>query len=393
MHDWRPSWRRDAADVALAIGVGVLVITDAALAAGPPPAAALDYALLLVAALALALRRRAPRVVLLLTTVCVVLYLLRTGPSVIPVVPVLVAKYTAVSAGHRYWAIAVVSPAVAGALYANLTGGDGTITRAVVADALLPLGWFTAAFVMGEVSRQRQAYLTQVEQRAIEAERSRDEAARRRATEERLRIARELHDSLTHSISVIKVQAGVAVHLARKRGEEVPDALLAIQEASRDATRELRATLDVLRDPSDQQEPADLSGLDQLAELLRRSRSAGVPATMTVQGRPRVLPPDVDRAAYRIVQEALTNVARHAHRASAVVRIEYAPDGLVVEVDNDGVAEAPAEPPDGQPAGVGLLGMRERVVALGGRLRAGPRAEGGFSVRADIPLDTTAAVK
>jgi signal transduction histidine kinase len=390
MRGWEPSWRRDASDVALAIGVGVLVIADAALAAGPPPASALDYVLLSVAALALAARRRAPRVVLLVTTVCVVWYLLRTEPSVIPVVPVLVAKYTAVSAGHRYWAIGVVSPVVAGALYANLTGGDGTLTRDVVADAILPLGWFTAAFVMGEVSRQRQAYLNQVEQRAIEAERSRDETARRRATEERLRIARELHDSLTHSISVIKVQAGVATHLARKRGEDVPDTLLAIQEASQDATRELRATLDVLRGTPDQPGSADVSGLDQLPDLVERSRSAGVPATVTVRGERRVLPPEVDRAAYRIVQEALTNVARHADRASATVRIEYTQHGLVIQVDNDGVQVQPANPPM---AGVGLLGMRERVVAVGGQLQAAPRPEGGFSVRAEIPLHTKAPVK
>lgn len=390
MRGWEPSWRRDASDVALAIGVGVLVIADAALATGPPPASALDYVLLSVAALALAARRRAPRVVLLVTTVCVVWYLLRTEPSVIPVVPVLVAKYTAVSAGHRYWAIAVVSPVVAGALYANLTGGDGALTRDVVADAILPLGWFTAAFVMGEVSRQRQAYLNQVEQRAIEAERSRDETARRRATEERLRIARELHDSLTHSISVIKVQAGVAIHLARKRGEEVPDTLLAIQEASQDATRELRATLDVLRGTPDQPGSADVSGLDQLPELVERSRSAGVPATVTLHGERRILPPEVDRAAYRIVQEALTNVARHADRASATVRIEYTQHGLIIQVDNDGLQVDPVNRPM---AGMGLLGMRERVVGLGGQLRAAPRPEGGFSVRAEIPLHTKAPVK
>jgi signal transduction histidine kinase len=390
MRGWEPSWRRDALDVALAVGVAVLVLTDAALATGPPPASALDYVLLSVAALAVAARRRAPRVVLLVTTVCVVWYLLRTEPSVIPVVPVLVAKYTAVSTGHRYWAIAVVSPVVAGALYANLTGGDGTLTRGVVADAILPLGWFTAAFVMGEVSRQRQAYLKQVEQRAIEAERSRDETARRRAIEERLRIARELHDSLTHSISVIKVQAGVAIHLARKRGEEVPDALLAIQEASQDATRELRATLDVLRNTPDQPGSADVSGLDQLPDLVERSRSAGVPATLTVRGEPRVLPPEVNRAAYRIVQEALTNVARHADWASATVRIEYTQYGLTIQVDNGGVRVVPADQPV---AGVGLLGMRERVAALGGKLQAAPRPEGGFSVRAEIPLHTKAPVK
>ena len=128
--------------------------------------------------------------------------------------------------------------------------------------------------------------------------------------EERLRIARELHDSLTHSISVISVQAGVAVHLARKRGEEVPPALLAIQEAGTDAARELRTTLSVLRSEED----GDCSGLGQLDSLVARARAAGLPVTVTVTGAERALPPEVDQAAYRIVQEALTNVSRHAGR-------------------------------------------------------------------------------
>ena len=147
-----------------------------------------------------------------------------------------------------------------------------------------------------------------------------DEVARRRAMEERLRIARELHDSLTHSISVIQVQAGVAVHLARKRGEEVPPALLAIQEAGADAVRELRATLGVLRSEED----GDGSGLGQLDRLVARARAAGLPVTVTVTGAERPLPPEVDQAD-RIVQEALTNVSRHAGQARASVQLYYTP--------------------------------------------------------------------
>jgi signal transduction histidine kinase len=150
--------------------------------------------------------------------------------------------------------------------------------------------------------RMWQLHVREVEQRADEAERTKDETAHRRAMEERLRIARELHDSLTHSISVIQVQAGVAVHLARKRGEEVPPALLAIQEAGTDAVRELRATLGVLRSTED----GDGSGLGQLDSLVERARTAGLPVTVTVTGTQRPLPPGVDQAAYRIVQEALT---------------------------------------------------------------------------------------
>lgn len=180
--------------------------------------------------------------------------------------------------------------------------------------------------------RMWQMHLREVEQRAEEAERTSDEVARRRAVEERLRIARELHDSLTHSISVIQVQAGVAVHLARKRGEEVPPALLAIEEASADASRELRATLGVLR----AQDDCDGSGLGHLDGLVARARAAGLPVTVTVTGPERPLPAGVDQAAYRIVQEALTNVGRHAGGARASVHLRYAADALTVQVDDDG---------------------------------------------------------
>ena len=171
-------------------------------------------------------------------------------------------------------------------------------------------GWVISAGVMVVASRVWRLHLREVEQRAEEAERTREEVARRRAVEERLRIARELHDSLTHSISVICVQSGVAVHLARKRGEEVSPALLAIQEASTDAARELRTTLAVLRSDED----GDSSGLGHLDGLAARARAAGLPVTVNVTGAERALPPEVDQAAYRIVQEALTNVSRHAGR-------------------------------------------------------------------------------
>jgi len=243
-------------------------------------------------------------------------------------------------------------------------------------------GWLISAGVMGVAFRMWQLHLREVEQRAEVAERTRDETARRRAVEERLRIARELHDSLTHSISVIQVQAGVAVHLARKRGEDVPPALLAIQEAGADATRELRATLSVLRSQEQYgSEDGDGTGLSQLNSLVARARSAGLPVSVTVTGTQRPLPADVDQAAYRIVQEALTNVSRHAGQACASVHLHYAPDALTVEVSDDGtgVSPVPAGP------GLGLVGMRERVSALGGRLDAGPRESGGFQVRAELP--------
>jgi len=238
-------------------------------------------------------------------------------------------------------------------------------------------GWLISAGVMAVTFRMWQLHVRAAEQRAEEAERTRDEAAQRRAMQERLRIARELHDSLTHSISVIQVQAGVAEHLAHKRGDEVPPALLAIQEAGADAARELRATLSVLRAAED----GDGSGLCQLESLVARARAAGLPVTVSVTGAERPLPPDVDQAAYRIVQEALTNVSRHAGPAQASVCLQYTPKTLTVQVDDDGAGGGIR--PAG--SGLGLIGMRERVSALGGRLQAGPQDGGGFRVRAELP--------
>jgi signal transduction histidine kinase len=238
-------------------------------------------------------------------------------------------------------------------------------------------GWLTSAVVFGVALRSWNAYVREVEQRAEDAERTRDEVARRRAMEERLRIARELHDSLTHSISVINLQAGVAVHLARKRGDDPPAALLAIQEAGSDAVRELRATLDVLRRDGG----AQGARLDRLASLVEQARASGLDATLAVDGELRSLPPDVERTAYRVVQEALTNVAKHAGAATVTIRVRYGADCLTVRVDDDG--RKFDEPPV---PGYGLTGMRERIAALGGTLAAEPRPGRGFSVRADLPL-------
>jgi signal transduction histidine kinase len=171
----------------------------------------------------------------------------------------------------------------------------------------------------------------------------------------------------------------VAVHLARKRGEDVPPALLAIQEAGADAVRELRATLGVLRS-----EDGDGSGLGQLDSLVARARAAGLPVTVSVTGERRPLPPEVDQAAYRIVQEALTNVSRHAGQACASVHLHYTPEAFCVQVDDDGQGTGAGARPSGP--GLGLAGMRERVSALGGRLQTGPQDGGGFQVRAELPV-------
>ncbi|MDQ1035182.1 signal transduction histidine kinase [Streptomyces sp. V3I8] len=357
--------RKRLADVALAVVIGVVTVTAAAFDEDTTP---LDQALIVAGSLALAAYRTAPRAVLAVTTAALGVHVLHAQPGPSSALPVLAAVHTAAQAGHRGVG------AAAGAVLLGAYLAAGPMTHGTVERTALLAGWFLCAVVTGLAGRNWQAYLRQTEQRALEAERTREEAALRRAGEERLRIARELHDSLTHSISIVKLQAGVAVHLARKRGEEIPPALLAIQEAGGEAMRELRATLDVLRTD----EPTGTPAL-----LVERARAAGLAVDLTVTGRERPLAATVDRAAYRIVQEALTNAARHAGPAEVTVRLDYGETELTVRVDDDGCAE-PCRPPV---EGIGLTGMRERVTALGGTLHAAPREEGGFRVRAGLPLE------
>ncbi|MFF5503462.1 sensor histidine kinase [Streptomyces roseolus] len=364
--------RRRYGDAAVAVGVTAALLVTAASGDRPGPALAVaGYGLLAVGGLALLARRRAPRVVLAVTGACAVGY--QAAGFDVPVVAFLFAVYAAVRAGHpRVTVAASVLMLAALPVAALLSGSAGAGEAFARARGALEIAWLVAAGAAGEALRQ-------AERRADEAERTREEMARRRADEERLRIARELHDSLTHQISVVKVQSEVAVHVARRRGEEVPAALLAIQEAGREASRELRATLEALRDD----DTAPPRGLDDVAELVERARVWGLEATLSVAGRPADVPAAVDRTVYRIVQESLTNVARHADAGTARVRIDCRPEALTVSVEDDGRA-TPSVPPV---PGLGLLGMRERVTALGGLLTAGPRDGGGFAVRAELPVE------
>ncbi|MFC7447197.1 sensor histidine kinase [Rhodococcus daqingensis] len=360
-------------DWAIAVGVAaILLVAGLSRQHAPTDLDPIGYALLTIGGLALAARRRAPVTVLAVTGLCALGY--QAVGFDVPAVAFLFAVYAAVRAGHRMITVAASVTLLAALPLAALVSLHDTGEAFAQARDALEIAWLIAAGAAGEALRQ-------AEGRADEAERTREETARRSADEERLHIARELHDSLTHQISIIKVQSEAAVHVARKRGEKVPEALLAIREAGREAARELRATLEALRD--DGKSPPQ--GLAHVPNLVERARTTGLDATLTIEGQRQHVPAAVDRTGYRIVQESLTNIARHAAAATASVRIEYRPDALVIQVDDDGKAT----PDTALVPGVGLLGMRERVTALGGLLLAAPRSEGGFSVRADLPVDRT----
>lgn len=256
-----------------------------------------------------------------------------------------------------------------------------------------PAFGFGVAWVLGDRTRNRRAYLAELEERAARLQRERAEHARRAAEAERIGIARELHDVVVHNVSVIAVQAGAARATSHGDADRATAALGLIERTARATLTELRALLGVLRrqDQDDRSGPvlAPQPSLAHLDRLLAQAREAGVHVDARVEGVARPLPATVDLAAYRIVQEALTNAARHAPGASVVLTVRYGPGHLQVVVADDGPGMPPpsAGPGGGIQGGVGLIGMRERAALVGGELRAGPAAGGGFRVEARLPID------
>ncbi|WP_344532539.1 sensor histidine kinase [Streptomyces levis] len=332
--------------------------------------------LLVVAAGLLLWRKRYPVAVVFGTAGAVMVYLGAGYPYGPVLLTVALACFSAIVAGHRRAAWAAMGTLWAGHvlvahwLYQWLPpSGD---SPAPWSAELVVATWVVAITAVAELFRVRR------EQWARErAERA--EAARRRADEERLRIARELHDVLAHSISVINVQAGVGLALLDTDPEQARSALTTIKAKSKEALGEVRQVLDTLRAPgAAPRTPAP--GLDRLPELVEQAASAGL--TVTVEGRPPDLAPGTDLAAFRILQEALTNVVRHSGSRHARVHLAHDADVLRLRVDDDG----PATGAEAGGSGNGLAGMRERAAALGGTIAAGPRPDGGFRVLAVLPL-------
>jgi signal transduction histidine kinase len=333
------------------------------------------YVLLVVSGLALADRRRLPRVTVVVVAALTVTYHVLGNPvGVTTVLAAVVAAGAAFTAGHPplVWGVAAVSFGAVSLL-------DRDAGRLALAAWLLGAGILVQALVMlgGLAGRM-----------VREERRLHEERQRRRASDERLRIAQELHDVLGHHLSLINVRAGVGLHLMARQPEQAQAALDAIQQTSAEALREVQSVLTVLY-PAGQAAPrVPPPGLDRLDDL---TLDAGIPVRTTVDGDVRAVPAEIDRAAYRIVQEALTNVRRHAgSRATATIRVAYLPDELRIQVDDDG-GDRPATEPVSEPAsepveGNGITGMRERTAAFGGTLDAARSADGGWRVDARFPL-------
>ncbi len=238
-------------------------------------------------------------------------------------------------------------------------------------------GMFVLACFGGIAVANRRAYVSSIQARA-------EDAARRRIDDERLRIARELHDVVAHTMATINVQASAAAHVAADRPQAAVDALGVIKSVSKDGLRELRAILNVLRQTDEPDTAFPAPGLAQIGDLIASAKTAGLPVTLTVTGSPGPLPSETDLAAYRIVQESLTNAIRHAGPASATVSLAFTGTELTIEVADNGLGSPAATESSG--GGHGLPGMRERAASVGGILDAGPAAGGGFRVTARLPL-------
>ncbi|MGW3658139.1 sensor histidine kinase [Streptomyces sp. NPDC005151] len=248
--------------------------------------------------------------------------------------------------------------------------------------------WATLAVTTGIAARSHRAYVAEADERARHAEQAREDEVNRCVTEERLRIARELHDAVGHHVALINVQAGALVYLLEDEDRsQAMESVTHIQQASEEALEELRLTVGLLREPGAAEPAESVPSLDRLGELICSFAGAGLRVTHEVTGQARPLPEVVELTAYRVIQESLTNTRKHAGCDSAVVRLGYAPGALSLAVEDEGRPVAWVRRRTN--GGHGIVGMRERVAAVGGRLAAGPRPEGGYLVLAELPLRAT----
>ncbi|MFJ4962235.1 sensor histidine kinase [Streptomyces sp. NPDC088729] len=350
----------------------------------------LSVLLTVLAAAALVLRRRRPMAVLAATCALSVTEFLLTDPPAPIVVAAVIALYTVASHTDRptTWRVGLLT--MAALTVASMVFGS---TPWYSQENVGVFAWTGMAAAAGDAVRSRRAFVDAIRERAERAERTREEEARRRVAEERLRIARDLHDVVAHHIALVNVQAGVAAHVMDKRPDQAKEALAHVRDASRSALDELRVTVGLLRQSGDPEAPTEPApGLAVLGELVDTFRNAGLPVQVATVDHGPWLPATVDLAAYRLIQEALTNVRKHAGSgARAEVSVVRVGATAEVTVLDDGRGGTTAGGPEaGLDGGHGLVGMRERVTALGGALTAGPRYGGGFRVHAILPVEARA---
>lgn len=344
------------------------------------------YALLVVSGLALMARRTRAVAVLAVVALVSVAYYLAGYPDGPGWVALFVALYTVAERGDGQRSLRFVACVIAALTAVWLLTADLAPLNAA-GWVFFRVGGAVMAAALGESVRMRRVLADEAQQRAELAERTREEEARRRVDAERLRIAREVHDTVAHALSVINVQAGVTAHVLDRRPDQARATLETVERTSARALQELRATLGVLRDPAD--DPlAPSPGLEQVDQLAGTVRAAGLDVRLDVEPGVRGVPTAVDHAAYRIVQESLTNAVRHAGAARVTVSLRRTAAGLEIAVADDGLGAR-----GGSGAGAGIVGMRERAALLGGEVVAGPQPGGGWRVSAELPLEPDRAAR
>ncbi|MFI5658395.1 sensor histidine kinase [Streptomyces sp. NPDC051684] len=369
------------------LGVAVVgVLTGADLAVNEPgyrQADGVSWTLLAVSLSALVWRRRWPVAVASVTGAACAGWALYGHIGELLNLPVILALYTVAVLGSRRctaW-VAVIAAAASGAV-ALAVGKDVVNPQGL---PVLEMVWPLIPLLLGEVVRTRRELLAEYAARAERAEADREREAARRVQQERTRIARELHDVVAHTVAAMTVQAGVALDTLDRRPEVARESMRTVREAGKEAVRELRATLTVLREP-DAESIAPAPGVDRIPELVSTFAGSGTEISLSQDvPDPAAVPRMVHLAAYRIVQEALTNVVKHADARHTAVSVSLEERHLCVEVVDDGRGHAGR---DSEP-GFGLIGMRERAGAVGGSIDYGHRADGGFRVRALLPTDAT----
>ena len=377
-------------DAGVGVGVAVLVLAASAAGAGPPwivsprPLDAVAVGLVGVVAGALALRRRYPLSVLLALNAVALAWAGARYPGRLILLAPLLACYTLAAARGWRWGLAGAVVTALGALLAVRVAFGAAAPPGGIAGIAV---WMAAtAGAAGTAVGYYRALLVATRAQLAREAQTREEQARRRAVEERLRIARELHDVFGHTMATISVQAGVGIHLLQTRPGQAVAALRTIKQVSDQALADVKAILGVLRADNDPGQPrTPRGGLDQLEALLDPVRAAGVQPQLTVHGSARPLPAAVDLAAYRIIQEALTNVLRHARAHTVQLDLRYEPSQVVIRIRDDGSAASPGQAGTNGQDGHGISGMRERALALSGHLTAGPQPDGGFQVRCALP--------
>jgi signal transduction histidine kinase len=386
------------ADAAIALAV-FAAATVTTFHAGHPPPAIGNRALATAAALAgcgaLAARRVHPVVVLVVSAVAAEVFLAATTgtANVLILLAPCVALYTVADLTQRRRGLLTCGAALGGLVLVHALAHLGELGQ--LGPQNLAFGALGAlAIVAGDSSRNRRAYLAEVERRASRAELEREQDARRRVAEERLRIARDLHDSVGHHLALISVQSDVAARAIDSDAAASRAALQHVKSASRKALAELRDTVSLLRDPGEPVAPTEIPapGLDALDELLAALQAAGLDIECRQTGSAVPLAPAADLTAYRVIQESLTNVRKHSAGRRAELSMCYLRGELGITVDDlGGAEEAASVPHDDSPGGRhGIEGMRERVLAIGGRFEAGSRPGGGFRVTAALPYQPLA---